>query len=299
MADLLFKLEGQLLSRQNDVVISSGNANTDICIFDFDENWAGYIKTAVFYQTKENVSYAVLNEDGSCTIPSAALQYAGKLCIGIFGINGNKVLTSTVERVDILEGIISGEEIDIQPSDDIFLAIVSQYQYIAEQMDKHNITAQELKEDFNNSKNEIVSKFNELSQDVDGRILAQNEKIENDLSIQNELLIKLSAFDVIEMLQIVENIQATHEGFQTRMNQWEQSSFAIKNLIMDFTDKTYKIEDERITSDSLVDVYFSTETFSEAVSAGISVESYNGYVLLTCKTLPETALFASIIVKAV
>lgn len=47
MADLLFKLEGQLLSRQNDVVISSGNANTDICIYDFDVNWNGFIKTAV------------------------------------------------------------------------------------------------------------------------------------------------------------------------------------------------------------------------------------------------------------
>lgn len=278
MADLLFKLEGQLLSRQNDVVISSGNANTDICIFDFDANWAGYIKTAVFYQTKENVSYAVLNEDGSCTIPAAALQYAGKLCIGIFGINGSKVLTSTVERVDILEGIISGEEIDIQPSDDIFLAIVSQYQYMAEQMEKHNKSAEELKE-----------------------LVKVNSKELNDLvKVQNERLESLNAFDVLEMLEVLKTIRATHEAFQLRMEKWEQSSFSIKNQVINFNaEKSFKVEDIRITKDSLVDVYFDSDTFTAAAEAGIVVESYDGYILLTCKNVPETALFASILIKAV
>lgn len=143
MAEIRVRLEGQLLTIQNQEIIASGNVNYDICIFAFDKAWEGFVKTAVFYQDKAKVQYAVLGSDGTCAIPAAAMTKEGNMYFGVFGVNGTKVITSTVERVYIRQGAISGDTVSAEPGDDIFLAIVVQYQQIMEQMQAYDIKMDE------------------------------------------------------------------------------------------------------------------------------------------------------------
>lgn len=143
VAEIRIKLEGQLLTIQNQEIIASGNVNYDTCIFAFDKAWEGFVKTAAFYQDKTKVQYAVLGSDGTCTIPAAAMAKEGNMYFGVFGVNGTKVITSTVERVYIRQGAISGDTVSAEPGDDIFLAIVVQYQQVMEQMQAYDIKMDE------------------------------------------------------------------------------------------------------------------------------------------------------------
>lgn len=144
MAQIEVMLEKKLLTIRNQDVVSSGDVDYDICSFMFDSSWEGFTKTGVFYQDKKDVQYAVLSADGSCTIPAQAMAREGNMYIGVFGINGPMVMTSTVERVYIRQGAISGDTVSKEPNDDIFLAIISQYQRMAEMMQGYDATAAEL-----------------------------------------------------------------------------------------------------------------------------------------------------------
>ncbi|WP_251205378.1 hypothetical protein [Acetatifactor aquisgranensis] len=146
MAQIELLLEKQLLTIRNQEVISSGDIDYDTCSFAFDESWDGFTKTGVFYQDKKNVQYAVLGADGSCRIPAQAMAGEGNMYIGVFGVSGSKVVTSTVERVYIRQGAISVGTVSTEPSDDVFLAIIAQYQRMAEMMQGYDATAAELSE---------------------------------------------------------------------------------------------------------------------------------------------------------
>ncbi len=143
MAQIEILLEKQLLTIQNREIIASGDVNVDKCIFNFDEVWEGYTYTAVFYQDKTNVQYAVLAQDNTCVIPSAAMMKAGRLYIGVFGVKGKTILTSTMDVIDIKEGAISGDNVSTEPTDDVFLAIIAQYQRIIDMMTDYEQTAEE------------------------------------------------------------------------------------------------------------------------------------------------------------
>lgn len=146
MAQIEVLLERQMLSVVNQEIISSGDISYDTCRFSFDGTWDGFAKTGVFYQDKKNVQYAVLEADGSCMIPAQAMAREGNMYIGVFGVNGSSVMTSTVERVYIRQGAISGDTVSTEPSDDVFLAIIAQYQRMAEMMQGYDATAAELSE---------------------------------------------------------------------------------------------------------------------------------------------------------
>lgn len=178
MAQIEFILEKQLLVIQNQEIISSGDMDYDMCSFTFDSTWEGFTKTGVFYQDKNNVQYAVLDADGSCTIPAQAMAKEGNLYIGVFGIDGSKVMTSTVERIYIRQGAISGDTVNTEPSDDIFLAIISQYQRIAEMMQGYEATAAELSGMLRDLNVYDVSEVLAKLDDVGARLTSVEERIE-------------------------------------------------------------------------------------------------------------------------
>lgn len=266
MAILHLKLENQLLSKLNQEVIASGDSNTDKCNFHFSDDWEGYIKTAVFYQDKKKVSYAVLDAEDSCIIPAAAMTCEGDLFIGVFGIRGGEILTSTVESIYLEEGATSGIDIDIKPSDDIFLAIIAQYQAISEQMEYHNETAEQL------------------------RAMVKQ---------QNDRLAELNAFDVLEMLEIVRGLQDVTGSHENRIMKLENDVFVLPTHEIKFEEKTVRIEDERITKNSLADLYFDADSFTDATDAEIDGDTKDGYIELNCSYIPEYPLYASIVIRVV
>lgn len=67
----------------------------------------------------------------------------------------------------------------------------------------------------------------------------------------------------------------------------------------DSTTRTYTYEDQRITAESLADVYFDSTTFEAAQRADISVETYAGYLTLTASRIPSGTIAGTIKVRVV
>lgn len=75
--------------------------------------------------------------------------------------------------------------------------------------------------------------------------------------------------------------------------------FILKNQTLLFNNLLCTIEDSRITSDSLADVYFTSDTIDIAETAKISVETYSGNLQLIAEQLPTGDIKATIVIRGV
>ncbi len=259
MADLKFKLENQLLTKETEAVIASGDVNANTCLFTFDEAWNGYTKTAVFYQSKDSVQYAVMKSDDTCMIPAGAMLRAGIMYVGVFGVKSSSILTSTLEQVEILPGAIAeGTTVVTEPTDDIFLAIIAQYQTILEQLVEN-----------------------------DEQYTAVMEKIDE----QNKILEAIHAFDVVEVMEKL----AADEAMIAQNKLMLDKNFRINDISIVFdSNSQFRYEDDRITEETLVDVYFDSLSAVTAAECIITVESFEGYILFTSTYKCVDELTASI-----
>lgn len=265
MAILKLKLEGQLLTVTNQEVIASGDANIDRCVFEFDKEWDDFVKTAVFYQDKSATSYVVLDADNSCYVPAEAMMSEGNMSVGVFGLNGPKQITSTIEKVYIHKGAIENKNISREPTDDVFLAIIAQYQRLAGMMDDYIKQAKEF-----------------------SRLFEQ----------QNEILESLNAFDVVNIMKRLAEINNLILEFQARTGAIEDREFVIWEARIEFNaEGQCVIEDERVKESNIVDVYFTAECLERASTAVILAESYDGGVRLQCTKGIEGTLVANIVVR--
>lgn len=264
MARLQIELEKQLLILKNQEIIASGDSIFDSCAFKFDGSWNGFVKTAVFYQDKKNVQYMVLNDDDTCMIPSAAMTKAGRMYIGVFGIKDTAVLTSSLAFVDIIEGAISGDTVSTEPTDDVFLAIIAQYQRIAEMMRKYEETA---------------------------------EQFNANIQEQNKILETLNAFDVTEISERLDTIEDRMMSYTSLAQELIDREVILKDIVIKFVDGVCEIHNELITSTSLCDVYFDEYSYEFAAKALIIASSYDGYVRITGSVNIEEELKANILVR--
>ncbi len=73
----------------------------------------------------------------------------------------------------------------------------------------------------------------------------------------------------------------------------------INQQALTFINNVATVADERITADSLADVYFTGDTIDVAENANILVETYAGKVELTAGKTPEDTIKASIHIRVV
>lgn len=260
MAQIEILLEKQLLTIQNREVIASGDVNYDSCRFEFDESWEGYIKTAVFYQEKQKVYYAVLDNENKCYVPAPAIVKASPLYIGVFGVLGNKILTSSMDSIPIVEGAVSGAEVDIEPSETVFAAIIAHYQVILDSM------------------------------------VAQNQKFDEAYDFiekQNEFLLKLNAFDIepLEFRMSAMEIRLSEYGgviakekaeVDEVLHQIRAQSFIIHDVEVTFDENgEFRLDNELVDENCLCTAYFDAISLEESMGHNIFIESYNGYILMT------------------
>lgn len=264
MAQIEILLEKQLLTIQNREIIASGDVNVDKCIFNFDEVWEGYTYTAVFYQDKTNVQYAVLAKDNTCVIPSAAMTKAGRLYIGVFGVKGKTILTSTMDVIDIKEGAISGDNVSTEPTDDVFLAIIAQYQRIIDMMADYEQTAEEF-----------------------------NVRIAE----QNSILETLNAFDVVEIAKRLDEIEDRMIEYANLAKVIQSREIVLRNVQIRFVNKVCKVENEAFTENSLCDVYFDEMSYELAAKALILPVSHIGYLELSSSEDISEELNANILIR--
>lgn len=264
MTILELQLENQLLTLLNQEIIASGDANIDKCAFSFSKEWDGFVKTAVFYQNKNNVQYAVLGNDDTCMIPAAAMARAGRMYIGVFGIKDTAIFTSTLATIDIREGAISGENISVEPTDDIFLAIIAQYQRIVELMSSYEKTA---------------------------------EQFNIRMAEQNKILETLNAFDVVELKKQLDMIENRMIDYTILAEKIMSREVIIRDVPIKFVNKICRIESEFITANSLCDVYFDEYSYETASTVLILPVSYDGYLELSCSADIVDELTANILVR--
>ena len=90
--------------------------------------------------------------------------------------------------------------------------------------------------------------------------------------------------------------KAVNESKQL-VQDYVEKDFVIDKQVLTFVDNICTIEDERITSDTLVDVYFTSETIDVAAKSNIYVDSYDGYIQLTAELTPTEDIEAIIRVR--
>lgn len=91
-------------------VITSGSVNVYECQFQFNEDWDGLEKTAVFWAGEETIS-TLLDETGLCIIPWEVLQDARRtLYAGVYGTKNGDVVLPTIWAScgEIKEGVNPG-----------------------------------------------------------------------------------------------------------------------------------------------------------------------------------------------
>lgn len=263
MAQIEIILEKQLLTIQNREVIASGDCNYDRCAFTFDEAWEGYIMTAVFYQEKQRVYYAVLDNENKCTIPSPALTKATPLYIGVFGVMGNKIITSTMDSISIVEGAVSGMEVDVEPSDTVFAAIIANYQAILDAITAQNRSFEEAYQ-LLQAQNALLEKLNAF----------ELEPLENRMS---EMELTLGDYGRV--------IEAEKAALDAQLDLIKRQSFLIKNVEVVFDENNEcRIDDDRVDAECLCEAYFDAISVEEALGHAVFVESHDGYVLILTTT---------------
>ena len=276
MAQIELKLEKQLLTIQNREILASGGINVDRCKFVFDEAWEGYTCTGVFYQDRNKVQYSVLEKDNTCVIPPAARANEGRMYIGVFGVKGSSVLTSTLDTIDIMEGSISGDNVSTEPTDDVFLAMIAQYQAILDTISEQNLKLEEA----NKSLEEHFALLEKLDVFETEALEHRMSAMEITLGTYNDIIIEAKN-EVDEKLNIIEN-----------------GSFLIKDVEISFDENNeFRLDDERITESSVVNAYFGVIEVESLLKNNIYVESFDGYILFTSATPIKDAVICTVEVR--
>ena len=276
MAQIELKLEKQLLTIQNREILASGGVNVDKCAFTFDESWEGYTCTGVFYQDKNSVQYAVLERDNTCTIPPAARANEGRMYIGVFGVKGSSILTSTLDTIDIQEGAISGDNVSTEPTDDVFLAIIAKYQAIMDMVAEQNLKLDEANQIIS-YQIEVLERLNVFEVDaLERRMSAMENTLGNYTTVMDEM-----KNEVDEKLEFIEN-----------------SAFVIPEIQITFDENNeFRFEDERINENSVVNAYFGAIEVETLLRNNIYVESFDGHILFTCATALSEPIVCTVEVR--
>lgn len=127
MSNIRVQCIDQAIGFLNTPVISSGNVNYDTITFEFCSRWDGFRKTAIFYRTKDDVYYQILDESDTCKIPNEVLGDTGVIYIGVFGVKEDITITSEILTYRIREGAITEGLKPSDPTPDIYDQIISKY----------------------------------------------------------------------------------------------------------------------------------------------------------------------------
>lgn len=95
----------------------------------------------------------------------------------------------------------------------------------------------------------------------------------------------------------IEGIQQIATNAYNTMKAFTDADFTLALQTLEFVDNQCIISDERLTADSLVDVYFTADTMAAAEVAMIYVDSEDGRIVLTATTQPTSTLKARIRVR--
>ena len=119
----------QLLTIALQPKIASGDQNSVTLHIEFDEEWSGCGRSAVFFTSEDSTVYEIPLVADECTIPHEVLSRSGILYIGARGVNSSNkaVKTSTLVKYKIAEGAPCGTGTTVEPTADVYQQILTAY----------------------------------------------------------------------------------------------------------------------------------------------------------------------------
>lgn len=294
MSNIKVQCIGQAVTFLNTPVISSGNMNYDTIGFEFCSKWDGYVKTAIFYRTKEEVYYQLLDDSDSCLIPNEVLGEKGVIYIGVFGTLGDKTITSQVLRYRIQEGAVTEDLKPSDPTPDIYSQLVGKYaEYEAElkaqqlQLDEFKTTLDEYEgnaERLGGHLPEYFATAQSVTNVIDGVTPVGKAKNADKASDSNTLEGHgANYFAKAEDLKAVTDSTLIFSGVSVAVDSWTEDTT--------YADYPYKadIACEGVTEDYFSDVVLS---LSEATSGNYAPnsETGSGVVIIYAKEIPAEAI---------
>lgn len=124
MSKIILSCYDQELEIVESDVIASGGVNEVTADFIFGDKWNGFVKTAVFYQDKDNIYHEILVND-MCYIPWEVLAKNGTLYIGVFGSLDGVTRTSSLVKVKVKAGALTPDTFVREPSPDVYAQLLS------------------------------------------------------------------------------------------------------------------------------------------------------------------------------
>lgn len=96
------------LSLTEETVLASGSVNADKVEFTFCPAWNGFKKKIAVFFLRQSIPYCwELAENNVATIPQEAADFDGEMKIGVFGVAGDTVYSSTFVTKKIEKGCIT------------------------------------------------------------------------------------------------------------------------------------------------------------------------------------------------
>lgn len=135
--------------------------------------------------------------------------------------------------------------------------------------------------------NEAFENLEKVAQDEDA-LRKSTENHSKDIEQIRGCIGDLSSLSTAEKSSVVSAVNELVKSLEKTVTSSVDYIIPVQEFA--FTNKKCEIEDSRILSTSLVDVYFTTDTIDVAMDADISVESEDGKIVLTATIDPVSTI---------
>ena len=128
MSIVKVKCTDQVLKFESTPVISSGGLAENFVEFSFCDQWAGFVKTAVFWRSENEPYHNLLDEDDVCELPPEVACEECEIYFGVFGVDADgRRRTSNVLTYRIVKGAIVTGTNPSDPTPDIYTQLLQSY----------------------------------------------------------------------------------------------------------------------------------------------------------------------------
>ena len=143
----------------------------------------------------------------------------------------------------------------------------------------------------------LQQEFDMLNQNVENYQNNVNQTVATYKSDTDKAISDYKTQTEQTIAQYQQNVTQSVNTSQSLVSNYVEKDFVIEKQSLEFVNKVCTINDERVTEDTLVDVYFTPETINVAARANIYVDSYDGSIKLTAEIEPAGLIEAIIRVR--
>ena len=236
---LKLSIKDRQIAVSQDNQLYSGSRYIDKVLFEFDNEWSGYVKTARFFIVKDE-KYDVLieHDNDEINIPNEVLKERGYITLGVIGTKTNPV-TGKVERLTtqaftykLAAGIAEFGDFDV-PEEDLW------GQYV-DAMDDYLKHAEAIQNDITNRHQDIENRHD----DIESRHEDIKSKYEDIKNAHDDVQSRQQEIEEIQqdIEQRQQDIVDRHEDITEQHKEVEQLHDEVEDRYQDIVERHEDIE---------------------------------------------------------